>query len=146
MNADMEQLKQLIEQERQTFVAAEYTRLQESMGMPYDENGQQRIFHPLPQDEAGQPVPGKPDELTLAELAMLPHLAMKLPRLGTVSYMPLFRVTPDVAQRLELLASVSDAILSDKPVREEQKLALLQGHDAFMQKNQQDDGVVVILR
>lgn len=140
------QLAQLIEQERKAFVAAQYARLQDAMGMPYDENGQRRIFHPLAQDETGQPLPGRPEELTLAELAMLPHLAAELPRFGTVSVMPLFRTAPEDARRLELLAGVSDALLSGKPVREEQRQALLQGHAAFMQENRQDDGVVVILR
>lgn len=77
-------------EEKAAFVKAEYGRLQQIMGAEYSVGDETRVFHPLPEArrKGDEPGFGDPEELTLEELAMLPHLRHNIPRLGTMTVMP----------------------------------------------------------
>ncbi|MBR1671680.1 MAG: hypothetical protein IJ702_02010 [Fretibacterium sp.] len=143
MSEDTKQLMTLIQEEKDVFVRAEYGRLQSVMGAEYTENGEPRFFHPLPETQKDKGQPGNPDELKLAELAMLPHLVRAIPRLGTMSYMPLFRISPYETDRLRLLSDVHEKLLIGKPCTPEELHQLIDGHEEYM-RSKKDDNVVVI--
>lgn len=128
-----ESLLPLIDEERRAFVAVEYGRLQQLMGCEYTEGEQQLIFHPVPgQTDGGERVLGDPNELSLRELAALPHLTHKVYRLGTVSYLPLIQCYPEDIRRLELLAGVYDALMAGQPCTRPEFEELTGGHDGYM--------------
>lgn len=137
-------LLELIQEERNAFVHAEYGRLQSVMGSEYTENGRTHIFHPLPEAQKGEEqISDNPKALSLEELAMLPHLVRAIPRLGTMSYMPLFQASPYEAERLRLLADMQEKLLIGRPCTPEEELALQDGHAAYMASKKDDDVLVI---
>lgn len=135
----------VMEEEKAAFIRAEYGRLQHIMGAAYNEGGELRFFHPLPESEKRDDVTvyGRPEELTLAELAMLPHLVHIVPRLGTESTVPLIQYYPEDKFRMQLLAGLFDRISIGVPCEETDVKILLNGHSEYM-SFKSDDHVVVI--
>lgn len=135
----------VIEEEKAAFIRAEYGRLQHIMGAAYNEGGELHFFHPLPESEKRDDVTvyGRPEELTLAELAMLPHLVHIVPRLGTESTVPLIQYYPEDKFRMQLLAGMFDRISIGVPCEEMDVKILLTGHSEYM-SFKSDDQVVVI--
>lgn len=134
----------IILEEKEAFIKAEYGRLQSVMGSEYHEGETTHVFHPLPEAAQGEERPlGNPQELELAELAMLPHLSRRIPRLGTVSVMPLFQAYPADCFRLALLADVHERILIGMPLTDVQTKTLLNGHAEYMLSKQPQEVVVI---
>ena len=143
MSDNSRQLLELIQEERNAFVRAEYGRLQAVMGSEYTEKGKRHVFHPLPETQGGERISGNPDALNLEELAMLPHLSREIPRLGTMSFMPLFQTSPYEAERLRLLADMQEKLLIGKPCTPEEERLLTKGHADFI-NFKQDTEVLII--
>lgn len=147
LKTQKEFLLPIIKDEKEAFVKAEYSRLQAAMGNEYHIDGECHIFHPLPENPFSEtPVPGNPYDLALAELALLPQLEKCIPRMGTLSYMPLFWAHPTDSARLNLLADLFEKIIIDKICAPEEVETLLKGHDAYMQFKSPIDDVVVIIK
>lgn len=128
-----EVLLPLIKEEKKAFVGAEFGRLQQIMGCEYTQGEEQFVFHPVPgQTDGGERVLGDPAELSLRELAVLPHLTHKVYRLGTVSYMPLIQCYPQDVRRLELLAGAYETLMSGYVCGEHEVKELLNGHSEYM--------------
>lgn len=135
----------VIDQERLTFIQAEYARLQSVMGDEYHIGTDAYIFHPLPESDVKDvPVLGDPKELNLTELTMLPQLEKRIPRLGTMSYMPLFRMHPTDSLRLNLLADMQEKMTIGKLCTPQQIESLLLEHDEYIKFKTEWDDVVVI--
>lgn len=139
----------LIELERSAFIHAEYGRLQAVMGTEYEDpkTGKQTLFHAI--DETNNDISlegekvGDPFEITLAELDQMPALTKRIERLGTVSYMPFFRMMPEDRKRLHLLHTMQDKIYHHYPCLDSEVKELKEGHEAYLAyKN--DDGPAVI--
>ena len=142
-----ELLLPLIHSERLTFIQAEYARLQSVMGDEYHIGTDAYIFHPLPESEdKNSPVLGNPKELSLTELTMLPQLEKRIPRLGTMSYMPLFRMHPTDSLRLNLLADMEEKMTIGRLCTTQQIDALLTEHDEYVKFKTEWDDVVVITK
>lgn len=138
-------LAPFIDEERLIFIRAEYARLQSVLGDEYNIGDETYIFHPLPETEEKTNMPtGNPEELTLTELIMLPQLEKKIPRLGTMSYMPLFRLHPTDSVRLNLLANMEEKLKIGKLCSPEQINTLLLGHDEYVTFKTQWDDIVII--
>lgn len=135
----------VIEKEKAAFTQAEYGRLQHIMGAAYNEGGELRFFHPLPESEKRDDVTvyGRPEELTLAELAMLPHLVHIVPRLGTESTVPLIQYYPEDKFRMQLLAGMFDRISIGVPCEESDVKLLLTGHSEYMEFKTGNQVVVI---
>ena len=135
----------VIEEEKAAFVRAEYGRLQHIMGAAYNEGGELHFFHPLPDNQKRDDVTvyGRPEELTLAELAMLPHLVHIVPRLGTESTIPLIQYYPEDKFRMQLLAGMFDRISIGVPCEETDVEILLTGHGEYMNFKSGDQVVVI---
>lgn len=137
----------VIKKEKEIFVQAEYPRLQAAMGNEYNVGDETHIFHPLPESpNSDTPVLGNPNELSLSELALLPQLEKCIPRMGTLSYMPLFRMHPTDSVRLNLLATIFEKTLIDKICSPEEVEILLKGHDDYMTFKTTDDDFVVVIK
>ena len=136
----------VIEEEKAAFIHAEYGRLQHIMGAAYNEGGELRFFHPLPENQRSgeNTVYGKPEELTLAELAMLPHLVHVVPRLGTESTVPLIQVYPEDKFRMQLLAGMFDRLSIGLSCEESDVKQLLTGHSEYM--NFKTGNAVVVIK
>ena len=81
--------------------------------------------------------------LRLAELDRMPSLSKRIERLGTVSYMPFFRMMPEDRKRLHLLHTMQEKIYHHYPCLDSEVKELKEGHDAYLAyKN--DDGPAVI--
>lgn len=142
--AQKQLLLPLILEERDAFIRAEYGRLQSIMGAVYHEGDAAHVFHPLPEPAQGEaPALGNPEELELAELAMLPHLSRRIPRMGTVSYMPLFRAYPSDIYRLNQLAQWYERIMIGQTLDDVQVKILLNGHAEYMQSKQPQEVIVI---
>ena len=134
----------IVLEEKEAFIQAEYGRLQSIMGTEYHEGEELRIFHPLPEARKNEERPlGNPYELELAELAMLPHLSKRIPRMGTVSIMPLFRAYPADIYRLQLLADLHESLMIGKALSDVQVKMLLGGHTEYMMSKQPQEVVVI---
>lgn len=129
-----ERLLPLIMEEKAAFVKAEYGRLQQIMGTEYSVGGEARIFHPLPESKrrGDERAYGDPEELTLEELAMLPHLRHNIPRLGTMTVMPLIRYYPEDISRLRLLADMYQELMVGRACPDAEVRALLTGHSEYL--------------
>lgn len=134
----------LVQEEKEAFIKAEYGRLQSIMGTEYHEGEQLRIFHPLPEAKKNEERPlGDPNELELAELAMLPHLSKRIPRMGTISIMPLFRAYPADIYRLQLLADLHESMMIGRELSDTQVKQLLGGHAEYMMSKQPQEVIVI---
>lgn len=134
----------VIMEEKEAFIRAEYGRLQSVMGSEYHEGETTHVFHPLPEAAQGEErMLGNPQELELAELAMLPHLNRRIPRLGTVSVMPLFQAYPADSFRLQLLADAHERVMIGMPLTDAQTKTLLNGHAEYMLSKQPQEVVVI---
>lgn len=124
----------LIKEEKAAFIRAEHGRLQHIMGAAYNEGGELRYFHPLPESmkKDNETVYGNPEDLSLAELAMLPHLVHIVPRLGTESTVPLIQYYPEDKVRMQLLAGLFDRISIGVPCDESDIMTLLNGHREYL--------------
>lgn len=134
LNMQKEELLPLILEEKAAFIKAEYGRLQQIMGAEYSVGSEPRIFHPLPEskrrgDEQGY---GDPEELTLEELAMLPHLTHNIPRLGTMTVMPLIRYYPEDISRMRLLADMYQELMVGRTCPDTEVRTLLTGHSEYL--------------
>lgn len=139
-------LMPLIEEERKAFIKAEYGRLQRIMGAAYTEGDKLCYFHPLPESqnrEGENTVYGNPEELTLAELAMLPHLVHLVPRLGTVSNVPLMQYYPEDIARMQLLANLYDKLTLGVLCTEEEVDSLLGGHNEYLSLKEGSPVIVI---
>lgn len=89
------------------------------MGVEYTDGDEIKVFHPLPEElkNGENIVYGNPRELSLAELAMLPHLTYKINRFGAVSRMPLIQCYPQDIARLELIARMYENLMIGAAVR-----------------------------
>ena len=144
---DTNHLLKLIEEERLCFIKAEFARLQSVMGDEYHIGSETHIFHPLPQSSnTDMPALGNPEELSLAELSLLPQLEKCIPRLGTLSYMPLFRMHPNDSARINLLANMQEKIIIGKVCSRQEVETLISGHDDYMKSKTQYDDVVIITK
>lgn len=135
LNLQKEKLLPLIMEEKAAFIKAEYGRLQQIMGAEYSVGDEQRIFHPLPESQrrsGDDRVYGDPEELTLEELAMLPHLTHNIPRLGTMTIMPLIRYYPEEISRLRLLADMYQELMVGRACPDTEVRALLTGHSEYL--------------
>ena len=140
----MSELLKIIQDEKDAFVRAEYGRLQAIMGAEYTENGERKIFHPLPDSQKEAQTLPDPNELNLTELAMLPDLERAIPRFGTLSFMPLFRTSPYEAERLKFLADIQEKLLIGLDCSEDEEKILRKGHQDFIRFKQENNDVVVI--
>lgn len=123
----------LINEEKNAFIKAEYGRLERIMGAEYTEGGETRVFHPLPESRRNDnSAYGRPEELSLAELALLPQLIHKVERLGTVSTMQLIQCYPQDIARLQLLADMYEDIMLGVNCTESEIKALLDGHAEYL--------------
>ena len=140
-----EMLLPLMEEERMAFIHAEHGRLQHIMGAAYNEGGELHYFHPLPEDrkKEGDTVYGNPEELSLAELAMLPHLVHIVPRLGTESTVPLIQYYPEDKYRMQLLADLYDRMAVGVPCTEAEVKSLLNGHREYLLFKQGHEVVII---
>ncbi|MBQ9661978.1 MAG: hypothetical protein IJV40_02360 [Oscillospiraceae bacterium] len=141
-----EMLLPVIEEEKAAFIRAEYGRLQRIIGAAYNEGGELHFFHPLPENRRGgdDTVYGDPEELTLAELAMLPHLVHVVPRLGTESTIPLIQYYPEDKFRMQLLARLFDGISIGVPCAGSDVKTLLNGHREYMSFKTGNEVVVIM--
>ena len=140
----MSELLKIIQEEKDAFVCAEYGRLQAIMGAEYTENGERKIFHPLPDSQKEAQTLPDPNELNLTELAMLPDLERAIPRFGTLSFMPLFRTSPYEAERLKFLADIQEKLLIGLDCSKDEEKILRKGHQDFVRFKHENDDVVVI--
>ena len=106
----------IIAEEKEAFISAEFGRLQQIMGVEYTDGEESKVFHPLPEElkNGENIVYGNPRELSLAELAMLPHLTYKINRFGAVSRMPLIQCYPQDVARLELIARMYENLMLEE--------------------------------
>lgn len=134
LNLQKEELLPLIMEEKAAFIKAEYGRLQQIIGAEYSVGDEQRIFHPLPESQrrGDEQVYGDPEELTLEELAMLPHLTHHIPRLGTMTIMPIIRYYPEDIRRLRLLADMYQELMVGRACPDTEVRALLTGHSEYL--------------
>lgn len=134
LNLQKEELMPLIMEEKTAFMKAEYGRLQQIMGAEYSVGDEPRVFHPLPESKrrGDEQVYGDPEELTLEELAMLPHLTHNIPRLGTMTVMPLIRYYPEDISRLRLLADMYQELMVGRACPDVEVRALLTGHSEYL--------------
>lgn len=140
-----EMFSSFIDEERLIFIRAEYARLQSVLGDEYTIGNETFIFHPLPETEEKTNMPtGNPEELTLTELTMLPQLEKKIPRLGTMSYMPLIHFHPADSIRLNLLADMEEKMQIGKLCTPEQIDQLLLGHDEYVTFKTKCNDIVII--
>lgn len=147
LNIQKDFLLPIILDEKNAFVKAEYPRLQAAMGNEYHIGNESHIFHPLPETLPSDTPPlGNPNELTLAELALLPELEKCIPRMGTLSYMPLFRAHPTDSARLNLLANMYEKIAIGNLCTSKEVETLLKGHKEYMKFKTDDDDFVVIIK
>ena len=134
LNLQKEELLPLIMEEKAAFIKAEYGRLQQIIRAEYSVGDEQRIFHPLPESQrrGDEQVYGDPEELTLEELAMLPHLTHHIPRLGTMTIMPIIRYYPEDIRRLHLLADMYQELMVGRACPDTEVRALLTGHSEYL--------------
>ncbi len=134
LNMQKEELLPLILEEKSAFVKAEYGRLQQIMGAEYSVGSELRIFHPLPESKrrGDEQSYGDPEELTLEELAMLPHLTHNIPRLGTMTVMPLIRYYPEDISRMRLLADMYQELMVGRACPDAEVRTLLTGHNEYL--------------
>ena len=104
------------------------------------------MFHPLPEElkNGENIVYGNPRELSLAELAMLPHLTYKINRFGAVSRMPLIQCYPQDIARLELIARMYENLMIGRSCADADAKTLLDGHAEYM--DFKDGGKVVVIK
>ena len=142
---DMEKIKALVKEERDFYIREEYGKLQAIMGEEYTSGGETKVFHPLPPvgETEDRPV-GNPQELTLTELAILPHLSKDIDRFGAVSRMQLFYASPEDKKRLELLARIKENLLTGADIKEEDIRERTEGHEDFM--HSREDYEVEVIR
>ena len=141
-----EKLLPLIMEEKAAFIKSEYGRLSQIMGEEYTENGEAKIFHPFPEDmkpKSDERIYGNPEELTLEELAMLPHLAHVIERCGTYSTMPLIQLYPEDINRMRLLADMYQELMTGAGCSPTQIRQLMVQHAEYMFAKQ-DNPVKVI--
>lgn len=142
---DIEKISALVKEERDYYIRQEYGKLQAIMGEEYTSGGETKVFHPLaPVGEKEDRPLGNPEELTLTELAMLPHLSKQINRFGAISRMPLFYASPGDKRRLELLARMEENILTGVDSKEEDIHELMNGHEAFL--HSREDYEVEVIR
>lgn len=130
---DVEKIKALVKEERDFFIREEYGKLQAIIGEEYTSGGEAKVFHPLPPVGETEDRPlGDPEELSLTELAILPHLSKEINRFGAVSRMSLFYASPEDKKRLELLARLEEDLLTGAGIKDEDLRELEDGHAAFL--------------
>ena len=83
-------------------------------------------------EQLGVPQVSYAEELTLEELAMLPHLTHNIPRLGTMTVMPLIRYYPEDISRLRLLADMYQELMVGRACPDAEVRALLTGHSEYL--------------
>ena len=141
---DRDKIRDLIQEERDFYIRKEYGKLQAVMGEAYTSNGETCVFHPLPAAEQTEDRPvGDPRELSLTELALLPHLSEEINRFGAISRMSLFYASPEDKKRLELLACVEEMLLTGAKLREPDVQELEEGHEAFLCSGQEEEVEVI---
>lgn len=136
----------IIAEEKEAFISAEFGRLQQIMGVEYTDGDEIKVFHPLPEElkNGENIVYGNPRELSLAELAMLPHLMYKINRFGAVSRMPLIQCYPQDIARLELIARMYENLMIGRSCADADAKTLLDGHAEYM--DFKDGGRVVVIK
>lgn len=136
----------IIAEEKEAFISAEFGRLQQIMGVEYTDGDEIKVFHPLPEElkNGENIVYGNPCELSLAELAMLPHLTYKINRFGAVSRMPLIQCYPQDIARLELIARMYENLMIGRSCADADAKTLLDGHAEYM--DFKDGGRVVVIK
>lgn len=142
---DKEKIRALVKEERDFYIREEYGKLQAIMGEEYTSGGETKVFHPLPPvgEKEDRPL-GNPEELTLTELAILPHLSKDINRFGAISRMSLFYASPEDKRRLELLARIEENLLTGDDIKEEDIRELSDGHEAFL--HSREDYEVEVIR
>lgn len=131
VKAQAELLTPLIAEERAAFNKAEGARLASCMGRKYWDGSEICVFHPLPEG-ADETVLPDPNELSLAELAVLPVLQKRIERNGTLSYTALFRCFPEDRVRLALWGELNEKIECGQLCPTEKVSSLLRGHSEYM--------------
>lgn len=141
---DIEKISALVKEERDFFIRQEYGKLQAIMGEEYTSGGETKVFHPLPPmgETEDRPV-GNPEELTLTELAILPHLSKDINRFGAISRMSLFYASPEDKKRLELLARIEENLLTGADIKAEDIRELIEGHEAFLHSREEREVEVI---
>ncbi len=141
---DIEKISALVKEERDFFIRQEYGKLQAIMGEEYTSGGETKVFHPLPPmgETEDRPV-GNPEELTLTELAILPHLSKDINRFGAISRMSLFYASPEDKKRLELLARIEENLLTGADIKAEDIRELTEGHEAFLHSREEREVEVI---
>lgn len=136
----------IIAEEKEAFISAEFGCLQQIMGVEYTDGEESKVFHPLPEElkNGENIVYGNPRELSLAELAMLPHLTYKINRFGAVSRMPLIQCYPQDIARLELIARMYENLMIGRSCADADAKTLLDGHAEYM--DFKDGGKVVVIK
>ena len=116
------------------------------MGVEYTDGDEIKVFHPLPEElkNGENIVYGNPRELSLAELAMLPHLTYKINRFGAVSRMPLIQCYPQDIARLELIARMYENLMIGRSCADADAKTLLDGHAEYM--DFKDGSRVVVIK
>ncbi|MCC8029552.1 MAG: hypothetical protein LIO75_07145 [Lachnospiraceae bacterium] len=141
---DRDKIRDLIREERDFFIREEYGKLLAVMGEEYTSGGETCVFHPLPAvgETEDRPV-GDPRELSLTELALLPHLSREINRFGAISRMSLFYASPEDKKRLELLARVEEMLLTGADLREADVRELEEGHESFLRSREEEEVEVI---
>lgn len=145
LNVQEQFLAPIIETERLCFIQAEYARLQTIMGDEYHVGTEKHIFHPTTETSHSEIAElGDPTELTLKELSILPQLEKRIPRFGTISYMPLFRMTPEDSFRINLLSDIQENLATKTECHLQEIETLLNKHQTYIESKTKHDNVVII--
>ena len=137
----------LMEEERRSFIAAEYGRLLPILGVDYwnAETGEYGVLYRYDIgariDEANDDalclvgdVLDDPYGLSLLALSKLGYLEKRLNMLGTVSYTPFYHMEPADRDRLVLLADCQERLQAAQVLAPDEIGKLFAGHEGFMRE------------
>ncbi len=122
----------MIDEECRAFIRAEHGRLQRIIGAEYWEPREEKTYY-FHCGAEGDILPADPYELSLDELAALPHFEMRVERLRTYSYLAFFQMYPRDSERLSLLAKLRSRLADGLPCAEEELEELDGGHADYLE-------------
>ena len=146
--AQITELLPLIEIERSAFVKAESGRLAAIIGTGYwdKEIEDFEIFHGRKGDDLALIESRKKDpyDISIEEMEWITHQYKKIERVGTETYINFFNMMPEDKERITLLARIWHKLTHDTLCTDAEKKALIEGHDAFIDRKLHDPVKVII--
>lgn len=135
----------LADEERRTFIKKEHGRLKSVIGIDWwDENNKQtNYFHQRIEEGTEDEHPTNPYDISFEELAALPDLEKRVERIGTYSYMRIFRMFPEDSGRLKFLAGIWKKLTHSEPCTPAEMGKLLGGHDEYLEWKLADAVLVI---